>query len=231
MQAQPAPPAAAPASAPHTATAALCAALAIAALPPLTTPLTAQTAARIDADPPSLVLQRGETATLVVQVLDSEGRLVNEAVRIAGARRALSLAGTAAADPGAAGAAEARGAAVAETSGRTETTVTALEVGEWEIIVTTVRPGPGGRPLQLTVPVVVEWPPVVRIEVAADGPALPRAARSPTALPRCTLTGPTGPTRNSSGGRATRPAPRWTEFGHVTGSCRGRCGSRPPSRA
>ncbi|MDE2659333.1 MAG: hypothetical protein OXI45_03915 [Acidobacteriota bacterium] len=148
---------------------ALLAALAIAALPPLTTPLTAQTAARLEADPPSLVLQRGATATLIVRVLDAEGRLVNEAVRIAGARRALSLEGDAA-GPVARGGAGAAAAAAPATPGRTETTVTALEVGEWQIIVTTVRPGPGGRPLQLTVPVVVEWPPVVHVEVAADGP-------------------------------------------------------------
>ena len=179
MQAKPAFPAIGRAASNRTAEATLLALLAIAALPALTpAPLTAQTAARLEADPPGLVLQRGASATLVVRVLDAEGRLVDEAVRIAGARRALSLVGDAAGPmaPGGAGAAGAggapgaAGAAGAEAPGRTETTVTALEVGEWEIVVTTVRPGPGGRPLQLSVPVVVEWPPVVRIEVAADGP-------------------------------------------------------------
>ena len=105
--------------------------------------LRAQTAARIEADPPSLVLQRGESATLSIRVLDGEGQPVDEEVRIVGARRALAL------DNG---------------------TVTAIKVGEWEVIVTTVRPGPDGQPLMLTVPVVVEWPPVVRVEVTSPGP-------------------------------------------------------------
>ena len=105
--------------------------------------LRAQTAARIEADPPSLVLQRGESATLSVRVLDDEGRVVDEAVRIVGARRALAL---------------------------DNRTVTAMEVGEWEVIVTTVQPGPSGEPLRLVVPVVVEWPPVVRVEVTSPGP-------------------------------------------------------------
>ena len=103
----------------------------------------AQTAARIEADPPSLVLQRGQSATLSVRVLDGEGRPVDEAVRMVGARRALSL---------------------------DNNVVMGLEVGEWEVIITTVRPGPGGEPLTLTVPVVVEWPPVVRVEVTSPGP-------------------------------------------------------------
>ena len=103
----------------------------------------AQTAARIEADPPSLVIQRGQSATLSVQVLDDEGRPVDEAVRMVGARRALSL---------------------------DNDVVMGLEVGEWEVIITTVRPGPGGEPLRLVVPVVVEWPPVVRVEVTSPGP-------------------------------------------------------------
>ena len=103
----------------------------------------AQTAARIEADPPSLVLQRGQSATLSVRVLDGEGRPVDEAVRMVGARRALSL---------------------------DNNVVMGLEVGEWEVIITTVQPGPGGEPLTLTVPVVVEWPPVVRVEVTSPGP-------------------------------------------------------------
>ena len=103
----------------------------------------AQTAARIEADPPSLVIQRGQSATLSVQVLDDEGRPVDEAVRMVGARRALSL---------------------------DNDVVMGLEVGEWEVIITTVQPGPSGEPLRLVVPVVVEWPPVVRVEVTSPGP-------------------------------------------------------------
>ena len=105
--------------------------------------LRAQTATRIEADPPSLVLQRGESATLSVRVLDGDGQPVDEAVRMVGARSALAL------DNG---------------------MVMGLKVGEWEVIVTTVQPGPSGEPLRLVVPVVVEWPPVVRVEVTSPGP-------------------------------------------------------------
>ncbi len=112
----------------------------------------AQTASRLEADPPGLVVERGATATLTIRLADSEGRAVDEPVRIVGARRALSVE---------------VGDAV---GGATTATVLALEVGEWEVVATTVRPGPGGAPLQLAVPVVVNWPPVARVEVARPGP-------------------------------------------------------------
>ena len=116
--------------------------LVLAALLVLPSGVLAQTASRIEADPPSLVIARGETAALSVRVLDGDGRLVDEPVRMVGSRRALSI------DNG---------------------EIFALEVGEWEVIVTTVRPGPDGRPVQLTVPVVVDWPPVARVEVTGPG--------------------------------------------------------------
>ena len=117
--------------------------------------LRAQTAVRIEADPPSLVLQRGESATLSVRVLDGDGQPVDEAVRMVGARNALAL------DNG---------------------MVMGLEVGEWEVIVTTVQPGPSGEPLRLAVPVVVEWPPVVRVEVTSPGPVFEGSTVTHTAM-------------------------------------------------
>ncbi|MDE2751407.1 MAG: hypothetical protein OXI83_02410, partial [Gemmatimonadota bacterium] len=39
--------------------------------------LAAQTASRLEADPPSLVLQRGASATLTIRVLDGAGRAVD----------------------------------------------------------------------------------------------------------------------------------------------------------
>lgn len=122
--------------------------------------LRAQTASRIEADPPSLVIERGQSSALAIRVLDDAGQLVAEPVRVVGARRALSVDGGAG-EPGAPGG--------ADEPRPTQATVTALEVGEWEIVVTTVRPGPGGAPVQLTVPVVVEWPSVVRVEVERPG--------------------------------------------------------------
>lgn len=121
---------------------AVAAVLVAAALFALPSGILAQTASRIEADPPSLVIARGESATLSVRVLDGVGRVVDEAVRMVGSRRALSINGG---------------------------EIVALEVGEWEVIVTTVRPGPDGRPIQLTVPVVVDWPPVVQVDVTGPG--------------------------------------------------------------
>ena len=117
--------------------------------------LRAQTAVRIEADPPSLVLQRGESATLSVRVLDGDGQPVDEAVRMVGARNALAL------DNG---------------------MVVGLEVGEWEVIVTTVQPGASGEPIRLAVPVVVEWPPVVRVEVTSPGPVFEGSTVTHTAM-------------------------------------------------
>ena len=121
---------------------AVAAVLVAAALFALPSGILAQTASRIEADPTSLVIARGESAALSVRVLDGDGRVVDEAVRMVGSRRALSI---------------------------NDGEIVALEVGEWEVIVTTVRPGPDGRPIQLIVPVVVDWPPVVQVDVTGPG--------------------------------------------------------------
>ncbi len=136
--------------------------------------LAAQTASRMEADPPSLVLERGARAAVTIRVLDSEGRVVGEPVRVVGARRALSVE-VGPDDAAAPAGASDRARAVAQSGtlapgGGILATVTALEVGEWEVVVTTVRPGPGGEPLRLGIPVVVEWPPVARIDVERPGP-------------------------------------------------------------
>ncbi len=128
--------------------------------------LRAQTASRIEVDPPSLVLERGGSAILTIRVVDDAGRAVAEPVRVVGARRSLSI------DAGGGG-----GGGEVQRS-----TVTALEVGEWEVVVTTVRPGPDGAPLQLAVPVVVEWPPVVRVEVERPGPIFEGSTVTHTAV-------------------------------------------------
>ena len=151
--------------------------------------LLAQTASRIEADPSSLVIERGRSATVVVRVLDDQGRVVHEAVRMVAARRGLSLA---------------------------DGTVTGLEVGEWEIVVTTVRPGSGGQPVQLTVPVVVAWPPVVRVVV--ESPAL--LFEGSTVTHRAIALHGDGTTRPGAdfAWRTTDPARAEADaFGHVRG--------------
>ena len=114
-----------------------------------------QTAVRIEAEPTSLVVERGARAEFAVRLLDGQGRVVDEPVRVAAPRQGLSLDGT---------------------------VVTALAVGEYEIVVATVRPGPGGRLLRLAIPVVVDWPPVARVEVTGAGPVYAGAVVSHAAV-------------------------------------------------
>ena len=114
-----------------------------------------QTAVRIEAEPTSLVVERGARAEFAVRLLDGQGRVVDEPVRVAAPRQGLSLDGT---------------------------VVTALAVGEYEIVVATVRPGPGGRLLRLAIPVVVDWPSVARVEVTGAGPVYAGAVVSHAAV-------------------------------------------------
>ncbi len=155
--------------------------------------LFAQTATRIEADPPSLVMERGTTAELRIRLADAGGRTVEEPVRVVAPRQGLALSGE---------------------------TVTARRVGEYEIVVTTVRPGPGGQPLQLIIPVVVVWPPVVRIEVESPGP-LYKGARVKF---RATALHGDGTVRPRAEFVWTTSHPARAEvdaFGHVTGKARG----------
>ena len=156
-------------------------------------PLAAQTAVRIEAEPSSLVMERGARAEFSVRLLDGQGNVVDEPLRVAAPRQGLSLDGTG---------------------------VTALEVGEYEIVATTVRLGPGGRPLQLAIPVVVGWPPVARVEVTGAGPVYVGAATSHAAI-----------ALHADGTRRPRAEFAWTvddpgraevdAFGRVTGRAQG----------
>ena len=159
----------------------------------LAAPVAAQTAVRIEADPPSLIVARGTSTAFSVRAVDGQGQVVDEPLRVTAPRQRLSLDGT---------------------------TVTGIEVGEYEIVATTVRPGPGGQPLRLAIPVVVEWPPVVRVEVTSAEPLYAGATTSHAAV-ALHADGTERPGAEftwsaSDPGRAEVDA-----FGHVTGRATG----------
>ena len=159
----------------------------------LATPVAAQTAVRLEADPPALVVARGATTVFAVRAVDRQGRAVDEPLRVAAPRQGLALDGN---------------------------SVTGLEVGEYEIVVTTVRPGPGGQPIQLALPVVVEWPPVARIEVTGTGPLYVGATTTYTAV-AIHADGTRRPGAEFTWSVADPDRAEVDAFGHVTGRAPG----------
>lgn len=163
------------------------------ALVGLAAPVAAQTAVRLEADPPRLVVMRGAGAEFVVRAVDGQGRVVDEPLRVAAPRRSLALEGT---------------------------TVVGLEVGEYEIVVTTVRPGPNGRPLLVVVPVVVEWPPVAQVEVTSAGPLYVGATTSHSAV-ALHADGTQRPAAEFEWSTTDPDRAEADAFGHVTGRAAG----------
>jgi len=102
-------------------------------------PVSAQDAARLIATPASATLAVGESIPLTVQAAAADGALVDDAVVTVAAPRG----------------------ALAYQNG----TLSALQVGEFEVIATLSR-GAGSDPLTLRIPVTVTWPEIDRIEVS-----------------------------------------------------------------
>ncbi|MGH7554104.1 MAG: Ig-like domain-containing protein, partial [Longimicrobiales bacterium] len=103
---------------------------------------TAVRVARITAEPASVQVTRGGSATITLRALDAAGRAVTAPLRVGGAVGSLVLRQ---ADGG-------------------RWSVTGLEVGQHAIIVSAVADG--DSPAELRVPVIVKWPAVTRVEVA-----------------------------------------------------------------
>ncbi|MEQ9400886.1 MAG: Ig-like domain-containing protein [Longimicrobiales bacterium] len=104
--------------------------------------------ARLVATPASVVVTSGASVPLSVRAVDASGGTVDVPVRVVGARNGVRI------DDG---------------------TVTGLEPGEYEIFATAVL-GAGIEPVQLRIPVVVEWPAVTEVSVAAEDGRLWRGA-------------------------------------------------------
>ncbi len=111
--------------------------------PAATSPPPPQPVARLVAEPASLTVEAGQTVAFRVTAYDAAGNVVRNApVRVAGNRRALRV---------------------------SDGQVTGIVAGRWEITATTTEPGGmAARPLTLTIPVEVTWPPVRRAVIAAE---------------------------------------------------------------
>ena len=99
---------------------------------------------RLEARPATIAMRVGETAALTVIPLDASGQTVDADVRVVAPRRSLRY---------------------------SDGQLTALEAGEFEVIATLVLPaGATTQPLELRVPVRVDWPAASRIDITkAEG--------------------------------------------------------------
>ncbi len=101
---------------------------------------------RLLAEPEALNLEQGEVARLQIQVVDAQGQELDLPIRMTGPRQALQIQGD---------------------------QVRALSVGEHMVTATLVLPPDAAmEPLQLQIPVVVDWPPVTELTMEADGDQL-----------------------------------------------------------
>ena len=116
-----------------------------------TQPLTAQTVTRLSAEPATVEVTAGSSVPLSIQAFGPDGQPVAAPLRVAGARGGIRV-----------------------ENGR----VSGLAAGEYQIFVSTV-PEDGGEPVTLRIPVVVGWPPVVRVEVVPEAGQLFAGARVP----------------------------------------------------
>ena len=98
--------------------------------------------ARLVAEPATARVERGAAIVLTLRAVDAAGRPVNAPLRVAGPARAFTI--------------------VEGENGAW--TLTAREVGEFQLVATVV--GQADSPLQLRIPVVVDWPAITRVEVA-----------------------------------------------------------------
>ncbi len=112
----------------------------------LPVPSVGQQAVQLSAEPSRLEMTLGEARPLTVTATDASGNAVDVAIRFAAPRRALQV---------------------------REGEVHALATGSWEVVASAaVAPGPDGSVPMITIPVVVGWPDVTRVDVHAAGPSL-----------------------------------------------------------
>ncbi len=108
--------------------------------------LAAQDVVRLEARPSQVTVTVGESLPFSVIALDSRGRVVEAPVRIAAPRGAARI-----------------------RDGQIE----GIAAGEYEIFATLVLPaGASRQPLTLSIPLVVNWPPVTGIEILKDSGTL-----------------------------------------------------------
>ena len=114
-------------------------------------PLGAQAVTRLVAEPARVEVTAGASVPLAIRAYGADGRLVAAPLRVGGARNGVRIA-----------------------NGQ----VTGVAAGEYQIFVSSV-PEDGSDPVTLNIPVVVGWPTVVRVEIAAESDVLFAGARVP----------------------------------------------------
>jgi hypothetical protein len=115
------------------------------------TPVAAQAVSRLVAEPERVEVIAGESTPLTIQALAADGSPISAPLRIAGARGGIRVA---------------------------DGQVTGVQAGEYEVFVSTV-PADGSAPVQLRIPVIVAWPAVDRVEIAAEAGELYVGSRVP----------------------------------------------------
>ncbi len=102
--------------------------------------------ARLEARPSRIAVTAGDSVRLELSAFDSRGNAIGANVRVAAPRGALNTRGW-------------------YQHGH----IKGLVAGEYELIVTTIGED---TPVELRIPVVVNWPPPARVEIRAAGPSL-----------------------------------------------------------
>ena len=96
---------------------------------------------RLASSSPTLVVTRGESVPLAITAYDASGRVVETPIRMTAARDGVRI---------------------------EDGLVFGLAAGEYEIFASVALPADAGRaPVQLTIPVTVEWPSITRVEIAS----------------------------------------------------------------
>jgi hypothetical protein len=111
----------------------------------------AQDVARLVSDPERIEVTAGSSVPVAIRAYDAAGRPVAAPLRIAGERNGVRI---------------------------SNGLVTGIAAGEYRIFVSSV-PAAGGEPVVLEIPVVVGWPPIERVDVAAAAGRLYVGGRLP----------------------------------------------------
>ena len=150
---------------------------------------------RLAASSSDLVVTRGESVPLTITAYDASGGVVDAPIRITGAREGVTF-----------------------EDGR----VFGLAAGEFEIFASVALPADAGRePVQLTIPVTVEWPSISRVEIASTHEQLftgTTMLHTATAFHADGTTRPAAEVRWTSGAASVATVDR---YGYVTGVSEG----------
>ena len=102
--------------------------------------------ARIVAEPASLVLTAGQAIPFTIKAYDSTGAVIADPrLRMSGPRGVMRM----------------------DVNSGQVTGVTGVKAGKYEMVVMAVG-DPSSRPVQITIPVTIQWPPVAHVEILPE---------------------------------------------------------------